>query len=160
GSAGNYKLTVTAYIAQGDPCVPNVDTCAPGLICQLATPSSPTETCEKPRCSDGLDNDGDGAIDFPAEPGCTGDADNDETDDCPGGPGCPECGNGSDDDGDGATDYPADPGCETASDGSEIDDCIIGVPVLSLDPAGVNGTTSGSSTFTASCGFPSGPEDV
>src|SRR5690606_14979255 len=61
---------------------------------------------------------------------------------------------------DGATDYPADPGCETASDGSEIDDCIIGVPVLSLDPAGVNGTTSGSSTFTASCGFPSGPEDV
>lgn len=33
-----------------------------------------------PECSDGLDNDGDGATDFPADPGCEGPDDDDETD--------------------------------------------------------------------------------
>jgi acid phosphatase type 7 len=33
-----------------------------------------------PQCSDGIDNDGDGATDFPEDPGCTGETDNDETD--------------------------------------------------------------------------------
>lgn len=33
-----------------------------------------------PACSDGADNDSDGLTDFPADPGCTGDADTDETD--------------------------------------------------------------------------------
>ncbi|MCX6743662.1 MAG: MopE-related protein [Candidatus Parcubacteria bacterium] len=32
------------------------------------------------QCSDGLDNDGDGLIDFPADPGCLSPADDDETD--------------------------------------------------------------------------------
>jgi hypothetical protein len=31
-------------------------------------------------CSDGIDNDADGKIDFPADPGCTSSTDNDETD--------------------------------------------------------------------------------
>jgi hypothetical protein len=35
-------------------------------------------------CEDGVDNDGDGAIDFPADPGCSSLADNDETDLDPG----------------------------------------------------------------------------
>jgi hypothetical protein len=32
------------------------------------------------QCSDGLDNDGDGKIDYPSDPGCTSSTDNDETD--------------------------------------------------------------------------------
>ena len=31
-----------------------------------------------PQCSDGIDNDGDGLVDFPADPGCFGPTDNDE----------------------------------------------------------------------------------
>ncbi|HEV2057835.1 MAG TPA: hypothetical protein VGR11_00675, partial [Solirubrobacteraceae bacterium] len=33
-----------------------------------------------PECSDGLDNDGDGRIDFPLDPGCAGASDNNEVD--------------------------------------------------------------------------------
>lgn len=38
--------------------------CGPGLLCAGATCTALTE------CNDGLDNDRDGAIDFPADPGC------------------------------------------------------------------------------------------
>lgn len=34
----------------------------------------------KPQCSDGIDNDGDGKVDYPADPGCDGPDDNDEKD--------------------------------------------------------------------------------
>lgn len=40
-----------------------------------------------PQCSDGLDNDGDGKIDFPDDPGCSDASDNNETD-------TPVCGDG------------------------------------------------------------------
>jgi len=95
---------------------------------------------DRPDCSDGLDDDGDGRIDFPADPGCTTgsdwnereatlpcdnnlDDDRDGLRDHPADPGCDapddasergavfECDNGLDDDEDGATDYPDDPGC-------------------------------------------------
>ena len=58
-----------------------------------------------PQCSDGIDNDGDGKIDFPDEPGCTSLADDSETDNCPNGAGCPQCSDGVDNDGDGDTDF-------------------------------------------------------
>ncbi len=35
---------------------------------------------QDPACSDGIDNDGDGLIDFPADPGCSSASDTDETD--------------------------------------------------------------------------------
>jgi hypothetical protein len=38
----------------------------------------------KPACSDGIDNDGDGRTDYPADPGCGGSDDTDETDPAPG----------------------------------------------------------------------------
>ena len=52
-----------------------------------ATPTStPTQSPPpRPECSDGVDNDGDGAIDFPADPGC-GSANDDSEEDIP-----PEC---------------------------------------------------------------------
>ena len=40
--------------------------------------ASPTP--RKPQCSDGIDNDGDGKIDFPNDPGCDSPADDDERD--------------------------------------------------------------------------------
>jgi hypothetical protein len=56
-------------------------------------------------CNDGVDGDGDGFADFPADPGCRGAADDSERE-----PGLP-CDDGSDDDGDAFADFPADPGC-------------------------------------------------
>jgi len=99
-------------------------------------------------CNDGVDNDGDGAVDFPDDPGCSSALDSDETDipqcgdgidndgdgavDYPNDPGCssyvdndesglPACGDGVDNDGDGATDFPADPGCTSDTDVNEAD---------------------------------------
>jgi hypothetical protein len=69
-----------------------------------------------PECSDERDNDGDGFIDFPNDPGCASPQDDDETDDTP-----PQCSDGVDNDGDGYIDYPADPGCTDRTDDDETD---------------------------------------
>jgi hypothetical protein len=61
-------------------------------------------------CSDGIDNDGDGATDYPEDPGCGHASDHDES---------PACSNGLDDDGDGHIDHPDDSGCEGPSDATE-----------------------------------------
>lgn len=70
-----------------------------------------------PTCSDGRDNDGDGAIDFPDDSGCKNDND-DEDDIVP-----PQCDDGRDNDGDGKRDYPNDPGCFAPNQDREEDDC-------------------------------------
>jgi glycerophosphoryl diester phosphodiesterase len=97
-------------------------------------------------CTNGLDDDGDTLSDFPADLGCIGNLDTNETDEpaCNDGrdndgdgledaqdPGCTgasdpsereatlPCDNGVDDDGDTRTDFPADSGCTSASDTSE-----------------------------------------
>jgi hypothetical protein len=121
GSAGAFQASITAYIPIGEPCDPLAPLCAPGLVCRMWDETSTQETCEHPRCSDGADNDDDALADFPLDPGCVAPTDNDEVDDCPDGPSCPECANQDDDDGDGLTDYPADPGCQAASDDDERD---------------------------------------
>ena len=56
-------------------------------------------------CEDGLDNDGDGLIDYPADPGCSGATSKKEN---------PQCDDGIDNDGDTLIDYPADPNCVAA----------------------------------------------
>ncbi len=71
-----------------------------------------------PQCADNIDNDGDGRIDFPFEPGCTSVLDDSEPD--PATP--PVCSDGLDSagsDGDAIADFPGDPGCSSASDGNE-----------------------------------------
>ena len=50
-----------------------------GLGPQLLVETAPGTT-PPPECSDSLDNDGDRLIDYPADPGCTGPDDDDETD--------------------------------------------------------------------------------
>ena len=78
------------------------------------------------KCSNGQDDDGDGKIDYPADPGCTSSTDNDEFN-APAPPPPPppppttyKCSNGQDDDGDGKIDYPADPGCTSSTDNDEF----------------------------------------
>jgi hypothetical protein len=116
-AAGAFTLQVQQFAGEGAACTDQSE-CGPGLVCRVPHGGS-TMSCEKPVCSDGRDDDGDGKIDYPADPGCEGPNDTDETDDCPSGPGCPQCANGSDDDGDGQTDYPADTSCASASGASE-----------------------------------------
>lgn len=68
-----------------------------------------------PQCSDERDNDKDGKIDFPNDPGCASPQDDDETD----GGTPPQCSDGKDNDGDGRIDYPDDPGCDSRADDDE-----------------------------------------
>ncbi|MBK7950539.1 MAG: trypsin-like serine protease [Deltaproteobacteria bacterium] len=56
-------------------------------------------------CSDGLDDDGDGFVDFPDDPGCSDERDASERSVAH------QCDNGLDDDGDLAIDFPNDDGC-------------------------------------------------
>jgi len=70
-----------------------------------------------PACSDGIDNDDDGLVDYPADPGCDGSEDNDETDVEV----LPQCSDDIDNDNDGLIDYPADPGCDSSEDNDETD---------------------------------------
>ena len=53
-----------------------------------------------PQCGDGIDNDGDGAFDYPADPGCSDPTDMTE-DSTP----TARCSDGIDNDGDGKIDY-------------------------------------------------------
>ncbi|MDJ0849923.1 MAG: glycerophosphodiester phosphodiesterase [Myxococcota bacterium] len=69
-------------------------------------------------CSDGIDNDGDGLTDYPAEASCWGAAaQTEET----------ACSNGIDDDGDGDVDYPDDAGCYAAFYTAEDPQCDDGL---------------------------------
>jgi hypothetical protein len=113
---GAFSLRVTGEYAAGARC-DLAFACAPGLACVGA---SGAETCVATACSDAIDADGDGFVGYPTEPGCTNLADDDETDNCPSGPGCPACANGLDDDGDSFLDFPNDQSCAAASSTSEL----------------------------------------
>ena len=72
---------------------------------------------EPPLCLNGVDDDGDGLIDFPRDPGCRSVEDDDEED-----PERFECEDDIDNDDDGAIDLD-DPGCASPSDPSELSVC-------------------------------------
>ncbi|MDD4319026.1 MAG: hypothetical protein PHW10_01745 [Candidatus Peribacteraceae bacterium] len=80
-----------------------------------------------PQCSDGVDNDGDGAIDG-IDLSCSGTGDNDETNPQR------ECQDGVDNDGDGKTDYPQDPQCisRQGSEGPSPFTCPAGTQLLTI----------------------------
>ena len=146
GAAGAYSVTVPPLVA-GQRVEVSV-TAAGELESTRSLPEAVVGVSGTAACSDGKDNDGDGKIDYPADPGCTSAADTDETDvpqcsdgldndgdgliDYPNDPGCasyldateggnPACSDGLDNDGDGKVDFPADPGCSSANDTSESD---------------------------------------
>ena len=78
----------------------------------------------KPECSDGLDNDGDGFIDFPKDPGCRSASSSRED---------PACDDGLDNDGDGAIDV-LDPECTEAWNTDETLGCGLGFELAFVLP--------------------------
>jgi hypothetical protein len=85
---------------------------------------------DQPDCGDGLDDDGDGLIDYPNDPGCTDALDPDERG------AIYECDNGIDDDQDGLIDFPEDDGCVAATDETEapvpVSTGLLGAGLLAL----------------------------
>ena len=119
-SAGDFVLTVRAEIADGTPCPEpgGPVTCRVGAACVEGV-------CTPAVCSDGEDNDDDGRIDYPAEPGCESPEDHDEQDP----PTPPQCSDGLDNDFNGLIDWPDDSRCESAADPAEqpLPQCSDGV---------------------------------
>src|SRR5690606_26155882 len=91
------------------------------FICTAGYTCGAGGTCVPTVCNDMVDDDGDGHVGYPSDPGCTDISDTDEADDCPSGPNCPVCSNGLDDDGDMLVDYPMDVGCTAASGSTELE---------------------------------------
>ncbi|MEZ4470923.1 MAG: hypothetical protein R3F60_09005 [bacterium] len=112
------------------------------------------------QCLNRLDDDGDGRIDYPADPGCERATDRDETDPDP----LPACADDEDNDGDGLVDYPLDVGCRAASDNDEVDVCGDGVRFLQYpvgEPFILDDTSEGGSNiFQGSCGGANAAEKV
>ena len=139
---GLFVLTLELQPGQGDACTTNAD-CTEGLVCR--TPIGGTaKQCLPPVCSDTVDDDADGKIDYPDDPGCTSPTDDTEDDVCataPTDPACPQCGNGLDDDGDGQIDYPDDLACTAASATKES--CAQAEPVIVATTPLVTGSTVG-----------------
>jgi len=137
-TSGSFRLQVKLSNGEGTACVDAGD-CGPGLVCRVPADGS-TMVCSRSVCDDGLDDDADGKIDYPADPGCATPDDTDEADDCPSGPNCPECADGDDNDGDGQTDYPNDSTCQAAGDASES--CTTTDGVTQITTAVTMGDTS------------------
>jgi len=104
---------------------------------------------ELTECQDGIDNDGDGLVDHPADPGCDGPDDPSEH------AAALPCDDGLDDDGDGLADYPADPGCRDPEWPLEDPQCQDGI-----DNDGARGTDfdGGESVLGTGLGDPGGPD--
>lgn len=74
-----------------------------------------------PPCCDGIDGDGDGLVDHPADPGCSAGEDESEQSFAL------ACDDGIDGDGDGRADFPADVGCLSSTSASEAAACSDGL---------------------------------
>lgn len=94
------------------------------------------------QCADGADNDNDGKIDYPADPGCASASDDNEVDEPP----APQCSDNLDNDGDGKIDM-ADPGCASVTDNDETDP----PPTTANLFVSVNGNDAGNCTQSAPC---------
>ncbi|MGI8662310.1 MAG: fibronectin type III domain-containing protein [Acidimicrobiales bacterium] len=113
-SAPSNPVTPVAACIENAPAVGHLSVsalseCNPSLIFQ---------------CNNGKDDDGDGHVDYPDDPGCSSYDDNSENSEFP--PAL--CSDGLDNDGDGLTDYPADPGCTSSSDNDETDAPVTTAP--------------------------------
>ncbi len=104
------------------------------------------------QCLNSVDDDEDGRIDFPSDPGCERPEDRDETDPEV----APLCSDGEDNDGDGVIDFPLDGGCSSAADQDEVDLCGQGLRISNYpvgDPFIITDTNlGGSNQFGGSCG--------
>jgi hypothetical protein len=151
-NGGAYDVQVRFLTGEGEECS-GADDCGPGLVCRIPGGGT-SKVCSKHVCEDSYDDDMDGKIGYPDDPGCTSAIDDDEADGCPGvGPNCPECGDGADNDGDGKTDYGTngDMTCTSASDASEA--CVSQEGVTAITTAMTMGdTTMALHDVVPSCG--------
>jgi mono/diheme cytochrome c family protein/sugar lactone lactonase YvrE len=100
-------------------------------------PANPGSTANA--CNDGIDNDLDGFVDFPADPGCASATSAIEN---------PQCDDGVDNDANGLTDFPADPNCDSAADGSELE-LLARMESLSLTVGGAPVTAVLTNTYVS-----------
>jgi len=160
-SAGPFQLNIGldwGYLPIGDVCEPS----SPNLTCAQGACVRGDDgqyRCRAPACSNGRDDDGDGKLDWPDDPGCASPLDDDESDPTP----APVCSNGVDDDGDGAVDYPANLQCGAASGESErfCDLPIAGsLGALGLPIWFTGAMPAGSGSLTGTCGGDGSSEDI
>jgi len=104
--------------------------------------------CVIVECNDAVDNDGDGKVDFPADPGCTDPLDSSEVNSAL----LAECSDGVDNDGDSLVDYPADPGCDNINDDFEQE------PIIPQCSGGLDNDHDGKIDYPADSGCIN-PED-
>ncbi len=108
-----------------------------------------------PVCNNNLDDDSDGFIDFPNDPGCSNYLDSSEVNvTTP--PADPICSNGLDDDSDGLADFPLDPGCGTPLDSSEVN--VTTPPTDPVCSNGLDDDNDGFVDFPADLGCSSGSD--
>ena len=133
-TSGTVVLEALGRLPDGAACDPlnGAFRCNDGSLCAPAAADAGA-LCRKPMCSDGMDNDGDGKMDFPNEPGCQTAADDDEMDPTP----LPVCADGMDNDMDGKTDFPMDTDCQSASGDSEAAPCGPGIVVEDITATGM-----------------------
>ena len=157
--SGSFSLAVTGTIAGNASCegalaTSGALTCATGYACAGTVGA---KTCQPAACNDGLDNDGDGKIDYPFDPGCDSPSDNTEANPTT----LPVCGNGTDDDADGTIDYPADYGCSSAAGTSEVFCTGEHDPTSLITAKITTGTTTGKANdLVPSCSTGSTAPDV
>jgi hypothetical protein len=160
-TSGGHRCGGTLVLSNNAECVPG----AVGYECghgSCRNDGAGVYRCVAAACSDGLDNDGDGKVDYPNDPGCPHPEYDSEVDPGP----RPLCGNGLDDDADGNADWPPDAGCGAASGESESF-CSAATIAGSLGrlslPIQVSGDTSGGTTALASYSSAcpaAGPEQI
>ncbi|MFY1826277.1 hypothetical protein ACN47A_10220 [Myxococcus fulvus] len=112
------------------------------VILESYGPQDFTLNVEMPyACSNGRDDDGDGRVDYPDEPGCDSPKDESEVDPAV----LPTCSDGVDNDGDGDIDHPQDADCQAASGRTERANCqgVEGVTLTGALPLWTAGNTSG-----------------
>ncbi len=111
-------------------------------------------------CSDNVDNDSDGRIDYPNDVGCTSSTDNDEYNQVI--INTYACSDGLDNDGDGRIDYPNDLGCTSSYDTDEYNQVIVNtqpqaittvVSSLTQTSARLNGIAIPNSTYPTTAWF-------
>lgn len=141
GAGGAYTLNVSGVIQNGGSCEgalaqSGAFVCGPGYACKGTTGA---RTCAPALCGDGVDNDSDGKIDYPADPGCDSIADDTEANPAT----LPVCADGMDNDTDTLTDWPADYGCSAASGTSEVFCPTESNPTSLITATTTNGTTAG-----------------
>ena len=146
-----YNLAVRGVIPPGGTCehplfASGVLTCSVGFACDGVAGA---RTCRVAECIDGIDNNGDGRIDFPFDPSCSSTSDDSEVTVCPG-PACPACSDGADNNADGQTDFPNDSTCSSAS--FETEACRTSEPIRAITSVLTTGsTTLLTNDFTPTC---------